>query len=315
MKAQALWCVGSNSAEIRPASLGEGVLVRTLFSGISRGTERLVLQGRVPNALYQQMRAAGQEGEFSFPVKYGYCTVGEIFEGELKGRLVFALHPHQDFFRLPAESLHLLPIGLPPERAILAANMETALNILWDSNLKAGDRVAVIGAGVIGALTGYLAAQLPGTEVTLIDVNPSREALAKQLGCEFATPEAAPGDCDVVIHTSASSDGLTLAISLAGQEATIVEASWYGVDQVTIPLGGEFHTKRLRIQGSQVGNLSLAQTKRWSHKRRMNKALELLADQRLDALVSGETPFMELPSRYLEILSDPQTLCHRVSYQ
>jgi len=315
MKAQALWCVGKNAAQIRPANLGEGVLVRTLFSGISRGTERVVFEGRVPEAQYGEMRAAGQEGEFSFPVKYGYCAVGEISEGERKGRLVFALHPHQDFFRLPIESLHLLPIGVPPERAILAANMETALNILWDSNLRAGDRVAVIGAGVIGALTGYLASQLPGTEVTLIDVNPSRSTLAKQLGLEFAAPDAAPRDCDVVIHTSASSEGLTLAIGLAGQEATIVEASWYGVDQVTIPLGGDFHTKRLRIQGSQVGNLPASHTKRWSHKRRMNKALELLADQRLDALLSGETSFMELPASYPEILSDPQTLCHRVSYQ
>lgn len=314
MDPTALWCVGNNSAELRPGKSGEGVLVETLFSGISRGTERLVFEGRVPASEARRMTQAAQEGSFDFPVKFGYCAVGRVVEGELAGRHVFALHPHQTSFRLPVTALSVLPERLPPERAVLAANMETALNILWDSGASAGDRIAVIGAGVVGALVGYLAAQLPGAEVTLVDVNPSRQVLAGALGCVFARPANAPAECDVVIHTSATEEGLALAVESAGQEGTIVEASWFGSGVVGVPLGGAFHSRRLRIIGSQVGHIPSSRAPRWSHSRRMSMALDLACDERLDMLISGETAFSEIASRYAEILRDPDTLCHRIRY-
>ena len=314
MTEYALWCIGPEQAALRPCAMGRGDLVEMLYSGISRGTERLVFEGRVPESEHTRMRGPAQEGDFPFPVKYGYCAVGRVLEGALAGSIVFALHPHQSRFRLPATALTPLPDGLPPARAVLAANMETALNILWDSGAGAGDRIAVIGTGVVGALTGYLAARLPGAVVTLVDVNPQREEIARGLGCRFAQPLDAPKDCDVVVHLSATPQGLALALECAGQEATIVEGSWHGAGATPLPLGGAFHSRRLRLVSSQVGTLPPARAPRWDYARRMAKALDLLADPALDALITGETPFADLPARYGAILSDTGTLCHRIRY-
>lgn len=312
--APALWCVGPAQVELRPGLLGEGVAVDMFYSGISRGTERLVFEGRVPDSESDRMRGPAMEGDFPFPVKYGYCAVGRVAEGALAGRLVFALHPHQARFRLPESALTPLPEDLPPGRAVLAANMETALTLLWDSGAGAGDRIAVIGAGVLGALTAYLAARLPGAEVTLVDTNHDRAALAAHLGCRFAAPDHAPRECDVVFHLSASAQGLATAIGCAGPEALVLEGSWYGAGTTQVPLGGAFHSRRLRLVGSQVGQIPPARAPRWTYARRLAKALELLTDPALDALISGETAFADLPARYGAILSDPATLCHRIRY-
>jgi len=314
MHATALWCDAPGVVSARAGAVGDGIAVGTLYTGISRGTERLVFQGRVPDSEAGRMRAPAQEGDFPFPVKYGYAAVGRVLEGPREGQEVFALYPHQTQFRLPAEALTPLPDGLPADRAVLGANMETALNILWDSGAGAGDRIAVVGAGLVGILTGYLAARLPGAEVTLIDVNADRAMPARTLDCEFASPEAAPRDCDVVIHTSATAEGLASAIDCAGFEAAVVEASWYGSGTVAAPLGGAFHSRRLRIIGSQVGQVPPHRRARWDYARRLGMALNLLRDPRLDILISGETAFADLPERYGAILGDPATLCHRVRY-
>ena len=273
------------------------------------------MEGRVPEDQYARMRGPAQEGDFPFPVKYGYCAVGRVAEGAMKGQTVFALHPHQTRFRMAEAALTPLPQDLPPERAILSANMETALNVLWDSGAGAGDAIVIIGAGVVGALTGYLAAILPGTEVTLVDINADRARLADHLGCAFAVPDACPVAADVVVHVSASAAGLEPAINAAGDEATVVEASWHGATPTPAPLGGAFHSRRLKLVSSQVGNLPASRRPRWDYARRMDKALELLCDPRLDILISGETSFEQLPAHYGAILNDPATLCHRVRYQ
>lgn len=315
MTALALWCVASERAEIRPARTGDGVLVEALYSGISRGTEGLVFRGQVPPTEYDRMRGPGMEGDFRFPVKYGYCSVGRVIEGALAGKLVFALFPHQTRYRLPESSLSVLPEGLSAGRAVLAANMETALNIVWDSGASAGDRIAVIGAGVVGLLTGGLLAQLPGAEVTMVDIAPERAEHAAALGLHCVTPDAAPQRCDVVIHTSASDAGLACALSVAGLNATVVEASWHGTRSVPVGLGAAFHSQRLRLISSQVGHLPADRAPRWSYARRMAKALTLLRDDdRLDKLISGETEFDALPAQYARILAAPYTLCHRIRY-
>ena len=315
MTARALWCVAPERAEIRPAQMGDGVLVEALFSGVSRGTEGLVFRGQVPVSERDRMQGPGMEGDFGFPVKYGYCSIGRVTEGALAGQPVFALFPHQTRYRLPEASLTVLPEGLPPGRAVLAANMETALNIVWDSGASAGDRIAVIGAGVVGLLTGSLLARLPGAEVTMVDVNAQREAPAEALGMRFARPEAAPQGCDVVIHASASAPGLACALSAAGMNATVVEASWHGAAPVPVDLGAAFHSQRLQLISSQVGHLPAERAPRWSHARRMAKALTLLRDDdRLDSLISGETAFEDLPADYATILAAPDTLCHRIRY-
>jgi threonine dehydrogenase-like Zn-dependent dehydrogenase len=318
--ATALWIETPGKAALRQRALSPPsdteVRVRALFSGISRGTERLVFEGRVPESEHDRMGCPFMAGAFPAPVSYGYMCVGRVEAGpaDLEGREVFCLHPHQDRFTVPAQAVIPLPEGLPAERAILAANMETALNVLWDSRLSFGDRVAVIGAGVIGALTAALACAVPGTDVTLVDINPDREALAAGLGISFASPQAVPADCDVVVHCSATAPGLATALACAGPDARVVEASWHGSGLVGVPLGAAFHSRRLTLVGSQVGNLPPERRPRWSHRRRLAKALELLKPAPFEALVSGETRFAEIPQAYAAILNDPATLCHRIRY-
>lgn len=317
--ARAFWTIRSGAGELRterlPALAPSEVRVETLFTGVSRGTERLVFTGRVPDSVAAHMRAPFQGGEFPFPVKYGYAAVGRIAEGprDLLGRIVFALHPHQDRFVVPAEAAVPLPEGLPPARAVLAANMETALNALWDSGAAPGDRIVIVGAGALGALVAALAGRMPGAEVTLVDVAPARARLAARLGVGFAAPDDAPQDADVVIHTSATAAGLSTALGCAGVEARIVELSWHGTGDVAVPLGGAFHSKRLALISSQVGRVSPAHRPRWPHRRRLAKALELLRDERLDALLGPPVPFAALPGRMEELLAGPDP-CPLIAY-
>ena len=318
---EALWYVGAGRAEIRTEPLAEPgpgeIRVRALYSAVSRGTERLVLAGRVPPSEFERMRAPFMAGSFPFPVKYGYATVGRVESGSpgLQGRLVFALHPHQSAFNIPAEAVVPIPDRVPPSRAVLAANMETALNAVWDAQPAAADRVAVVGAGVVGSLVAWLCGQLPGTEVTLVDIVPSRGELARALGVSFALPNAAPGECDLVVHASATAAGLAVALGLAGEEATVLEMSWYGADEVSVPLGGAFHSRRLKLLASQVGRVAPSHRPRWTFGRRLAAALDLLADKRLDALLAPAIDFHELPARLPDILAPRGgVLCQVVTY-
>ncbi len=318
---EALWYVGAGRAEIRTEPLAEPgpgeIRVRALYSAVSRGTERLVLAGRVPPSEFERMRAPFMAGSFPFPVKYGYATVGRVESGPpgLQGRLVFALHPHQSAFNIPAEAVVPIPDRVPPSRAVLAANMETALNAVWDARPAAADRVAVVGAGVVGSLVAWLCGQLPGTEVTLVDIVPSRGELARALGVSFALPNAAPGECDLVVHASATAAGLAVALGLAGEEATVLEMSWYGADEVSVPLGGAFHSRRLKLLSSQVGRIAPSHRPRWTFGRRLAAALDLLADKRLDALLAPAIDFHELPARLPDILAPRGgVLCQVVTY-
>jgi threonine dehydrogenase-like Zn-dependent dehydrogenase len=308
-KAQALWYVAPGKADLRDVALPEPgpgeALVRTLVSAPSRGTERLVFEGRVPASERERMRAPLQEGDFPFPVKYGYCAVGRVEQGppEWVGHTVFALHPHQTAFVVPLAMLAPVPEEIPARRAVLAANLETALNALWDAGAGPCDRVTVIGGGVVGLLAGWLAARLPGAAVTLVDTDASRRPVAEKLGIAFALPQDAPRDSDIVVHASASAAGLATAISAAGHEATIVELSWYGEGTVAVPLGGAFHSRRLRLVSSQVGEVSASRRPRWTHGRRLAAALALLADDRLDAILTDEVAFTELPAALPRLLA------------
>jgi threonine dehydrogenase-like Zn-dependent dehydrogenase len=321
VKARALWTVAPGRAELREAELpplGPGeARVRTRFSLLSRGTERLVFDGLVSESEWRRMRAPLQEGAFPFPVKYGYCAVGTVEAGpaELLGREVFALHPHQDVFQCDARWLTPLPAGLPARRAVLAANMETALNGVWDGGAGPGDRILVVGAGVVGLLVAYLCARLPGAEVTVVDTFEARGPVVEGFGARFVTPSAAPPECDLVFHTSASPAGLATALGAAGDETTVVELSWYGGREVPAPLGGAFHSRRLRLVSSQVGMVSAGRRGRWSHARRLAKALELLADPALDALLDEEVAFDQLAGAMPRLLApDAPGLTAAVNY-
>ncbi len=315
--ARALWTLAPGRAEIRDETLAKPepgeLTVRTLESGISRGTEALVFAGRVPESEWARMRCPFQSGEFPFPVKYGYAAVGIVEAGpaDRLGQRVFCLHPHQSRFTLPESAAIPVPDAVPTRRAVLAAQIETALNATWDAAPRIGDRIAVVGAGAIGCLTAWLCARLPGTQVTLIDPNPDRQTVAEALGCAFG-PQ--PEGCDLVFHASGTGEGLSRALSLAGFEAEIIDLSWYGDAAVTLPLGGAFHSQRLSLRASQVGSVAPSRRARWSHARRLALALSLAADPRLDGLVEQATPFERLPSALPEILGQPGALFHRVLY-
>ncbi|BBK43267.1 dehydrogenase [Allostella vacuolata] len=319
--ARAFWTTGPGRGEIRDQPLPEPVegevAVRCRWSGISRGTETLVFRGRVPESEWARMRCPFQEGAFPAPVKYGYAAVGEVEAGPpgLQGRMVFCLHPHQDRFVVPADSVLPLPDGLPARRAVLAANLETAVNALWDSPVLPGQRIAVVGAGVVGAAIARLAAAVPGAAVTLVDIDPAKAALAATLGVGFSLPDAAPADCDGVFEVSGVPDGLVTALALAGDEAVVTVLSWFGSSPVALPLGGAFHARRLTLRASQVGRVAPEQRGRWSYRRRLALALDLLQDPAYDFLLTGESDFADLPRTMARLAGPPDgTLCHVVRY-
>lgn len=319
--ARAFWVISPGHGEIRSAGAiragANQVVVRTLFTGVSRGTEALVFAGRVPQSERARMRAPFQEGEFPGPVKYGYQNVGVVERGDpaLDGRIVFTLFPHQTCFAAPVDAVHLLPDGVPAARAVLAANLETAINGVWDAGIRPGDRVVVVGGGTVGCLAAWLSARVPGCEVQLVDINAERSRVAAALGVDFAEPDRVRVDADVVLHASGAASGLRTALEAAGLEATIVELSWYGDQLVTVPLGEAFHAKRLTLKSSQVGRLPPDRGAQWTHRRRMTLALRLLADSRLDALISGESPFDQLPAVMAQLTTSPASvLCHRIWY-
>ena len=320
-RARAFWIREPLSGELRELSLavpadGEA-RVRAIVSGVSRGTETLVFAGAVPASQHQLMRCPYQDGEFPGPVKYGYCSVGEVEAGPADwiGRRVFCLYPHQDRYVVPVEALVPVPDDVPSERAVLAANLETAINGLWDAAPRIGDRVAVIGAGVVGALCAALLARMPGVRVELIDIDPRRATLAHALGCHFSQPDQASANADLVIHASGHSSGLATALRIAGFEATVLELSWYGEREVSVPLGEAFHSRRLTLRSSQVGAVASAQRARWTYRRRLSLALDLLTDPIFEACLGGMSRFDDLPATMARLARSPDgELCHRVIY-
>jgi NADPH:quinone reductase-like Zn-dependent oxidoreductase len=312
-RAHAFWATAPGEGEIReeelPPAAPDQVPVRTLASGVSRGTESLVFAGRVPESQYAAMRAPLMGGAFPFPVKYGYSVVG-LAPGE---RRVFVLHPHQDRFSAPAGMCVPVPDAVPTRRAVLAANMETALNILWDAAPLAGERMLVIGAGVVGLLTASLLARIPAARVTVVDIRPERAALAERFGCAFALPAAAPGEQELVVHASASEAGLRLALASAAFEARILEASWFGDRSPAVPLGESFHSRRLRLIATQVGAVASGMRGRRSHAERLDAALSLLADPAYECCLDGPTRFEDMPAAMPRILSG-HGLCHVITY-
>ena len=304
------------SATLRDRQHDE-VRVRTLFSGVSRGTESLVFRGEVPPSQYRAMRAPFQEGDFPAPVKYGYMSVGRVEAGAepLLGKTVFCLYPHQDLYHVPSSAVAVVPDGVPPERAVLAANMETAITAVWDGRPTVGDRVAVVGAGVVGLLVAWICDRLPGASVQVIDPNPARASVADRLGLDLRGNESTMEPCDIVFHASGQPEGLKTALEIGGQESVIVELSWYGRRSVALPLGERFHSARLTIKSSQVGTVPPERAPRWDRARRMALALELLEDDALSVLVSGMSDFEELPNVLDRLSREPgDTLCHCIRY-
>ncbi|MGW5095659.1 zinc-binding dehydrogenase [Streptomyces nodosus] len=321
LTARAFWLHSPGHGELRDMELpapGDGeVLVRALYSGVSRGTETLVFRGGVPESQHAAMRAPFQEGDFPAPVKYGYLSVGQVEHGpaELAGKTVFCLYPHQSRYVVPASAVTVVPDSVPAGRAVLAGTVETAVNALWDAGPLIGDRIAVVGGGMVGGCVAALLARHPGVRVQLVDADPERAGTARALGVDFALPEDALGDCDLVVHASATEQGLVRSLELLAPEGTVVELSWYGDRRVTLPLGEAFHSRRLTLRGSQVGTVSPRARAGRTYADRLALALELLAEPAFDALITGESPFEDLPEVLPRLAGgELKGLCHRVLY-
>jgi 2-desacetyl-2-hydroxyethyl bacteriochlorophyllide A dehydrogenase len=319
--AHAFWLRAPGEGEIRTATLPDPgpdeVLVRTRYSGISRGTETLVFQGGVPASQYAAMRAPFQEGDFPGPVKYGYLNVGVVEAGPpgLLGRTVFCLYPHQTAYIVPAAAVIEVPDGVPPARAVLAGTVETAVNALWDAAPLIGDRITVVGAGMVGCCVAALLARFPGARVQLVDADPGRVGVAGALGVEFALPPDAAGGRDLVVHASATPAGLQRSLDLLAPEGTVIELSWYGERPVSLALGGAFHSGRLSIRSSQVGTVAPARRASRTFADRLALALDLLRDPAFDALITGESRFEELPDVFVRLArGDLPALCHLITY-
>jgi Zn-dependent alcohol dehydrogenases len=322
LTARAFWLASPGQGEIRDVALaapadGE-VLVRTLYSGVSRGTETLVFRGGVPENQHASMRAPFQDGDFPAPVKYGYLSVGRVEEGpgHLVGRTVFCLYPHQTRYVVPVSAVTVVPESVPASRAILAGTVETAVNALWDAAPLIGDRIAVVGGGMVGCSVAALLARFPGVRVQLVDADPARGEVARALGIDFALPEDAEGELDLVVHASATEAGLTRSIDLLAREGTVIELSWYGDRRVSLPLGEAFHSRRLTLRSSQVGSVSPSGRAGRTYADRLALALDLLAEPAFDALITGECAFGELPDVMGKLASGSiPALCHRVAYE
>jgi threonine dehydrogenase-like Zn-dependent dehydrogenase len=319
--AYAFWLRAPGQGEIRPVPLPrpgpDDVEVRTLWSGVSRGTETLVFRGGVPESQFAAMRAPFQDGAFPGPVKYGYLNVGVVERGpaELRGRVVFCLYPHQTRYVVPAAAVTPVPDDVPPARAVLAGTVETAVNALWDAAPLVGDRIAVVGAGMVGCCVAAVLARFPGVEVELVDVDPARAAVADALGVRFALPGEAAGECDLVVHASATEEGLARSLELLAFEGEVVELSWYGDRRITVPLGEDFHPRRLVLRSSQVGTVAPARRARRTFADRLALALRLLADPVFDTLITHERPFEELPELMPRLArGELSALCVRVVY-
>ncbi len=321
-EASAFWLREPGVGEIRPATAaapGDGeVRVRTRYSGISRGTETLVFTGGVPASQYAAMRAPFQQGDFPGPVKYGYLNVGVVEAGppELLDRTVFCLYPHQTCYTVPAAAVVPVPAGVPAARAVLAGTVETAVNALWDAAPLVGDRVTVVGAGMVGCCVAALLARFPGVRVQLVDTDPGRAAVAAALGVEFVPPADAAGGRDLVVHASATAAGLRRSLELLGPEGTVIELSWYGDREVSLALGGSFHSGRLTIRASQVGMVAPARRASRTFADRLALALDLLHDPGFDALITGESRFEELPDVLGRLAAGTlPALCHLITYR
>ena len=320
-EAQAFWLREPGVGEILPVALPEprsdDVVVRTLRSGVSRGTETLVFRGGVPASQYATMRAPFQEGDFPGPLKFGYLNVGVVKQGPaaLRNRTVFCLYPHQTAYVVPAVAVTVVPEEVPPARAVLAGTVETAVNALWDAAPLLGDRVTVVGAGMVGCCIARLLSHYPALDITLVDINPRRAEVATSLGVDFALPSEANDGRDLVVHTSATSAGLQQSLELLAPEGTVLDLSWYGDSEVQLSLGGSFHSKRLAIRGSQVGTLSPARSGRRTRADRLALALDLLRDPAFDALLTGQSRFDELPEVMAGLAAGSlPALCHTIAY-
>jgi 2-desacetyl-2-hydroxyethyl bacteriochlorophyllide A dehydrogenase len=315
LEARALWFTAPRTAELRPERVpppGPGeVRVKTIASAISHGTEMLVYRGEVPTDLPLDLPTLA--GDFSFPIKYGYASVGRVLDAGVEhlspDDLVFVHHPHQEAFVVPADLPVRLPEGLDPTVGLFFANLETALNVVHDTPLRLGETALVFGQGVVGLLVTQLVKRAGADRVLAVDPIQKRRNLALDAGADEAFEpgedlhqrvlEATAGrGADVAVEASSSGAALQAAVDAVATEGTVVVASWYGTKPVSLSLGGHFHRGRVRLRSSQVGRMNPELGSRWDRARRTETVHGLLPRLRLKGLISHQIPFEKAPEAY-----------------
>lgn len=311
MKNQAIYFISPGQVELREETLpapAEGqVLVQTLLSAISPGTELLLYRGQFPDGLAVDENIAALAGEFHYPLRYGYSCVGRVLQigagvdARWSGRLVFAFNPHESAFLARIENLLPIPENLTPEQAAFLPNMETAINLVMDGRPLIGERVAVVGQGVIGLLTTALLASFPLKSLVTLDRYALRRQASLNLGAHASLdPEAAgfvqnlssllPSGSDLTLELSGSPAALDQAIGLTGFDGRVIIGSWYGQKRASLDLGGRFHRSRIRLISSQVSTIAAELSGRWDKARRFSLAWEMLRTVRPERLVSKRVP-------------------------
>jgi 2-desacetyl-2-hydroxyethyl bacteriochlorophyllide A dehydrogenase len=302
MRARRVTFTAPRQVALEPVDVGAPgpgqVLVRTQFSGISGGTELLAYRGLIDPDLPLDERIGALGGTFRHPFPYGYSCVGRVEAGSLPvGTTVFAFHPHQDVLLLDEADAVVLPDGTPPREATLFPSVETALQLSLDAGPVAHERVVVLGLGVVGLLTALLL-QRAGARVVAADPVQPRRAIAASVGIAAVAPGDLPTGVPRVVELSGSPSALPRALDLLAHEGTALVGSWYGRQDVVLPLGGAFHRRRLTIRSSQVSTIPAALAARWDHARRRAAAAALLADLPLAALATTEVRFDDIARAY-----------------
>ena len=319
MKTHSLWLIKKNKPKIISKSLNykknnKSVLIKTLYSGISKGTESLVANGKVDKSQFQVMKSPFQEGSFNFPIKYGYINVGEIVDGPNKmlGKRIFSLTPHQTFYEIEIKNLNFLK-NKDVKKYLLTANMETAINIFWDSQSQKNDNILVVGLGSVGFLTAYFFKLRGFKNIKVTDINLSKKKIAKILGLQFVNFNNTK-NIDCIINTTSSYEILNRSLTKLNLDGRIVEASWYGSKAGNINLGNEFHSKRIKIISSQVSNIPLHMKKKYNYKSRLKIAIDALSNSKIMILINSFSKFSTLDKEYISILKDKNIIMHSVEY-
>ncbi len=302
METTALWHLSESSTILKTTNIRNdhptSCLIKSLYSLVSTGTERLVAQGKVPGNLQEAMKVPYMEGSFGFPLTYGYSLVGEIIEGpeHLISKNVHIMHPHQSMLYADEAHVALIPEDIPSKRAVLISNLETAINAVWDSEVTLGENVFVAGFGTIGSLLCQVLRKFPAIDLHVLEPNQARCEKARSWGFNAVQAITLPEPpFDVAFNTSCHENGLQVCIDSVGYEGKVVELSWYGTQSVNINLGKSFHHFRKQIISSQVSQIPGHKLSRWDYRRRKALAFDLLKDPFFDELLTDEISFEDAP--------------------
>ena len=319
MKSYSLWIDKKKRSIIKHNRIvykknSKTVLVKTIYSGISKGTEKLISSKMVSKNQFELMQAPFQKGNFNLPIKYGYINVGKIINGpkNLINKNIFSLYPHQTIYEIPIKNINLLPKD-NLKKYVLVANMETAINIFWDCSANKNDKILIFGLGTVGLLTAFFFKLKNYKKIYVYDSNINKKKYCNLLRLNFINLKQAK-DFNIIINTTSNYKVLEKSMSILVNEGKIVEASWYGSKKGYLSLGDYFHSRRLKLISSQVSKIPNHMKNKYDYKKRLKLAINSLKHKKLEKLITSESNFFNLERDYFKILNNKNTIMHLVKY-